>query len=209
MKLKICAKCKVEKEVNEFYLSKRDGYRSRCKLCKKEDDFIWRSNNYETDKKVKKNWRDNNKEYMITYYKDNKEKITNYNIEYYQENKEEIKKRVGLNRNEYMKKHYKKYPHIHIHRGLLSRYYTWIGESKLDKTHILLGYTAKELKLHLESLFTDGMSWSNFGEWHVDHIKPVSKFNKMELPSVVNSLTNLQPIWAYENLKKGARYEQS
>lgn len=107
-----------------------------------------------------------------------------------------------------MKKHYRKYPHIHIHRGLLTRYYTWINESKLDRTHKLLGYTSGELKLHIESLFKDGMMWDNFGEWHVDHIKPVSKFDKSELPSVVNALSNLQPLWAGENLRKGVRYEQ-
>ncbi len=207
MKLKICAKCKVEKELGEFHLSKRDGYRSRCKLCKKEDDKIWRKNNTDIDKKIKKEWRENNKEYMTLYYRENKDSIINYNKDYYEENKEEIKKRVGLNRNEYMKTHYKKYPHIHIHRNILSRYYIWIGESKLEKTNLLLGYKAIDLKLHLESLFIDGMSWSNFGEWHVDHIKPVSKFDKTELPSVVNSLDNLQPLWANENLKKGARYE--
>lgn len=207
MNTKICNKCKLEKTVDNFHLSTRDGYRSRCKPCKKEDDKIWRINNKEIDLKVKKNWRDNNKEYMSDYYINNKENIDRYMKNYYENNKESIKERIYSNKNEYMKIHYKKYPHIHIHRGLLARYYKWIGVSKLDKTHRLLGYTSGELKFHIESLFLDGMSWDNFGKWHVDHIKPVSKFNKSELPSIVNSLDNLQPLWANENLKKGAKYE--
>lgn len=52
------------------------------------------------------------------------------------------------------------------------------------------------------SKFKDGMSWDNYGEWHIDHIKPVSKFEKNEKQSVVNSLDNLQPLWKDENLKK-------
>ena len=70
-----------------------------------------------------------------------------------------------------------------------------------------MGYTSNELKIHLESLFKDGMSWENYGKWHVDHIRPIVSFDKNELPSIVNSLSNLQPLWAYENLLKGSKYE--
>lgn len=50
------------------------------------------------------------------------------------------------------------------------------------------------------------MSWENWGEWHIDHIKPVSKFEKNDLPSVVNSLSNLQPLWAKDNLSKSSKF---
>jgi hypothetical protein len=46
------------------------------------------------------------------------------------------------------------------------------------------------------------MSWDNWGEWHIDHIIPVSKFEKETPPSIVNSLSNLQPLWAIDNYKK-------
>jgi len=49
------------------------------------------------------------------------------------------------------------------------------------------------------------MSWENRGEWHIDHIKPVSSFDKSEKMSVVNSLDNLQPLWAKDNLSKGSK----
>jgi len=66
-----------------------------------------------------------------------------------------------------------------------------------------LGYSAIKLKESIESKFMTGMTWENWGEWHIDHIKPVSSFNKNEKVSTVNSLDNLQPLWAIDNLKKG------
>lgn len=71
-----------------------------------------------------------------------------------------------------------------------------------------LGYTLKEFKDHFESLFLEGMNWDNHGEWHIDHIIPVSKFpvDKIER---VNDLSNLQPLWGIDNLKKGDRVSES
>lgn len=77
-----------------------------------------------------------------------------------------------------------------------------LGTSKEGKTNELLGYSALELKEHIEKQFTDGMSWDNWGKWYIDHVKPVSKFDKSEKISIINSLDNLQPLWATENLTK-------
>lgn len=69
------------------------------------------------------------------------------------------------------------------------------------------GYLSGDLKSHIESLFLDGMSWDNHGEWHVDHIKPVSKFIDLGIydPAKINALSNLQPLWARDNWAKAAR----
>ena len=80
-----------------------------------------------------------------------------------------------------------------------------MGKPKENNTIDLLGYSAIELKEHIESIFTEGMSWDNHGEWHIDHIIPVSSFDKSEKMSVVNSLDNLQPLWAKDNLSKGSK----
>ena len=77
------------------------------------------------------------------------------------------------------------------------------------KTFDLLGYTPKELFERLEKLFLPGMTWENFGEWHIDHIVPLSAHN-YETPDDIDfkrawALTNLQPLWAKENLSKGSR----
>lgn len=52
-----------------------------------------------------------------------------------------------------------------------------VGKKKEDKTIELLGYSAIELKEYIESLFVEGMSWENYGEWHIDHIRPVSSYD--------------------------------
>jgi hypothetical protein len=71
-----------------------------------------------------------------------------------------------------------------------------------------VGYTLNELKLHLQNQFKDGMSWDNMGEWHIDHIFPISAFNftKPEDPEFRQcwALDNLRPLWATDNLRKNA-----
>lgn len=93
-------------------------------------------------------------------------------------------------------------------RDMLNRVLKITGERKTTKTEIILGYSAKDLKLHIEDLFVDGMSWSNREEWHIDHIKPVSRFisDGVTDPAIINALSNLQPLWALDNLKKGNKY---
>lgn len=75
----------------------------------------------------------------------------------------------------------------------------------------LVGYTLKELLSHLESQFADGMTWSNYGEWHIDHIRPKASFDFTgdadEQFLECWALSNLQPLWAEDNIKKGAMYE--
>ena len=66
----------------------------------------------------------------------------------------------------------------------------------------LLGYSALELKTHIELLFLEGMTWENYGDWHIDHIRMVSTFDKETPISIVNSLDNLRPLWAEDNCSK-------
>lgn len=77
-------------------------------------------------------------------------------------------------------------------------------------TFAFLPYTPRELKEHLESKFKRGMSWGNYGEWHIDHIKPQRLFEIKELGDEQFlecwALENLQPLWASENCSKGGKY---
>jgi hypothetical protein len=72
-----------------------------------------------------------------------------------------------------------------------------------------LGCSLEELKTHLESLFKPNMNWDNYGKygWHIDHVKPLSNFDLTDENQlkIVCRYTNLQPLWAEENLKKGNR----
>ena len=93
-----------------------------------------------------------------------------------------------------------------IHDALKER-----GIRKSEKTFTLLGYSADDLKTHLETQFADGMSWDNMSEWHIDHIRPVASFNfdSTEHPDFKKcwALNNLQPLWAEENLVKAGKVE--
>ena len=70
-----------------------------------------------------------------------------------------------------------------------------------------LGCTSLELKQHLELKFTEGMNWDNYGRWHVDHIKPISLATTEQEAIQLSHYTNLQPLWAEDNLKKSNKYE--
>lgn len=81
-----------------------------------------------------------------------------------------------------------------------------VGQKKRSRTVDSIGYTHKQLKDHIESLFEKEMTWENYGDWHIDHIKPISMFiaEGVTDPSIINALTNLQPLWAVDNMKKVA-----
>lgn len=85
------------------------------------------------------------------------------------------------------------------------------GAVKAASTVELLGCSTETLRLHLESQFTDGMSWENYGKtgWHIDHIKPCAFFDLTidEQQRECFHYTNLQPLWAEDNLKKSDNYE--
>jgi len=67
------------------------------------------------------------------------------------------------------------------------------------------GCTYAELALHIERQFTDGMTWDNMGKWHIDHIVPLSYLIENRMESRANHYTNLRPLWAKDNLSKGAK----
>lgn len=86
-----------------------------------------------------------------------------------------------------------------------------IGNLKSSRTFDILGYTVDELMAHLEHQFQPGMTWENYGEWHIDHIIPLSAHN-YETPDDIDfkrawALSNLQPLWAEDNIKKGPRFD--
>lgn len=69
----------------------------------------------------------------------------------------------------------------------------------------MLGCDWSHLKTHLESKFTDGMSWENRSMWHIDHIIPLASAKSIEEVVKLCHYTNLQPLWAEENLSKGTK----
>ena len=80
--------------------------------------------------------------------------------------------------------------------------------NKNNTTNELLGCSISFLKTYMSEKFKDGMTWDNHGEWHIDHIKPCASFHLLddEEQKKCFHYTNLQPLWASENLSKGCRY---
>jgi hypothetical protein len=224
---KICSRCLIEKDVCDFHKHNRekDGRYHQCKKCRK----IKSKNDYHKNKQNDKLiitgktcpscliQKDINLFHKQIGSKDGyrsmcKEcRVKEFQVHYRQSPDKYIQKEKKWrtnNRkkyNNYHKLRYIKYPHIYAWRGLLSSVIRRFGGKKESTTYEILGYSAEQLKEHLKTLFEDGMSWENWGEWHIDHIIPVSKFEKDTDPKIVNSLSNLQPLWASDNIKKSNR----
>ena len=132
---------------------------------------------------------------------------------------EEGKKRLAADNKRYRKKHRKKLtqkflnrrrtdPNFKILTLLRSRIGKALkGHNKYSATVELLGCTIEELWTHLENKFTEGMTRENHGEWHVDHVIPCANFDLTdpEQQKKCFHYTNLQPLWALDNLKKSNR----
>jgi hypothetical protein len=142
-----------------------------------------------------------------------KTKVREQQRNYYDNNKDLFSKNAKVwselnrdKRNKISQRHYQKYKTLMICRRLIKRTLKYLGTEKELTTIELLGYSPSQLKETIESKFIDGMSWNNYGEWHIDHIKPISSFDKTENPKIINSLDNLQPLWAFDNLSKGNKF---
>lgn len=83
------------------------------------------------------------------------------------------------------------------------------GYSKTSKTAQILGCDWEKAKAHIENKFTDGMSWDNYGEWEIDHIKPLALGKSEAALLKLNHYTNLQPLWKSDNRRKWCKTENN
>ena len=124
------------------------------------------------------------------------------------------KNRYKLTQNQliYEKNRKKTDPAFKISKTLRSRLGNAIrnqSAKKSNRTLELTGCTVSYLMGYLEAKFTEGMTWENHGEWHIDHIKPCCKFNLLDVDEQKKCFhyTNLQPLWGKDNLIKGGKFE--
>lgn len=87
-------------------------------------------------------------------------------------------------------------------RARIGKFVKKMGIYSREKSTKIIGCSWEELKNHLESKFKDGMTWQNRVEWHIDHIIPLSSAKTKEKVLELFHYTNLQPLWAHENMKK-------
>ena len=210
MNHKICSKCLDKKHIDDFHKDKRksDGRKSQCKSCKKKQDTEYRLSNKELVAERKKKYYNNNKKHIKekfkNYYLENQERIKGMSSKYAKENRKKINKWF---RN-YNKKRLSEDVTYRLAKNLRSRINNIIrGRLKSGSALRDLGCSVEFLIKHLESQFEPGMSWDNYGQWHIDHIKPLASFNLEIREEFLEAChyTNLQPLWAEDNLKKGAR----
>lgn len=209
--MKACSKCGIEKDLSLFNKMAKsiDGYRPDCKDCRSIETKMYRAKN-----------KDKISVYLKRYSLEFKDKIKDYHKEWRGENKDKLReyqkhlyaKNLHINRekrNSYIKQKRDNDPLFKLRQNVRSRVKMFIRTSQIStsqNTNKLLGCNYETLKRHLESKFVDGMNWDNYGEWHIDHIKPLFLAkNEAELISLCN-YKNLQPLWAKDNLIKGKIY---
>jgi hypothetical protein len=216
METKICSQCHKEKPINEFSKKYKTStgeqrYQSKCKDCVNKEMPSYREKNIQDRIEYDKEYYTKNKEHILNnkklYHKENKENILIKKKEY--RNKPETKsnqKEYRLNNrkhlNELQDKYRKNNPHVIAWRSILYRVIKQFNTIKEQHTIVILGYSANDLKIHIESLFEVGMSWNNHGDWEIDHVIPVSSFSEDTPLNIVNALSNLQPLWKDENREK-------
>jgi hypothetical protein len=146
-----------------------------------------------------------------------KEQIRKAQLRYYQKHKDKIKARCRKYRmnnrekvNKYQKNRYKTDINFKL-SGCLTRRINKLlkGINKSKSTLKLLGCTIEHLWIHLEKQFQPGMTKENYGLYHIDHIRPCASFDLTipEEQAKCFHYTNLQPLWAKDNLSKGAKYD--
>ena len=135
-----------------------------------------------------------------------------YNRDYAKKCGDEVKQKISNNRNVYRQNRQKVDIDYKLRRTLPARIKQAIKNAKTekcDKSVKLLGCSINQVRKHLEAQFLQGMTWDNHGDWHIDHIKPCVAFDLTDPDQQRECFhyTNLQPLWAEDNLQKAGRYE--
>ena len=202
---------------------------------KKLYDKEYKLKNKEKFKEYKKEYYTKNKEYILNknadyhskmsdnqkinkldktkdWQNNNREKVNKYNLEYYYKNKETVLPR----QKQYIANKYKtdiNYKLRTILSTIISKQIKKANIKKSKSSLKIVGLPSwNDFKNYIESQFTEGMSWNNYGiganndTWHIDHIKPISSgINEDEIYSL-NHYTNLRPMWCSDNIRKSNKF---
>ena len=224
---KICNKCNVDKDIEDFYK-----HRNTCKKCCYENMKKYKDK--ETYKEYQKNYHseykdtDKRKSYKKEYYINNKEKIKKYNEEnedikkeyrkeYYLKNKIRLNQRMTIYMKEYDRNRKLNDPEYKLRkyiRSLFGMAFKLKGIKKNTKTEHILGCTIQEFKTYIENKFENWMTWEkhsiytgNYNEtWQLDHIEPISNAKTEEDIIRLNHYTNFQPLCSKKNIEKSNKF---
>jgi hypothetical protein len=196
---KLCSKCNEEFPLSIEFFQKhsktKSGFGSYCKSCQKKYRREYFEQNREKSRQQVKNHYHNNIDQKRQWYRD-----------WYKKNQKKVQAgQTILRRNK--RRNNLQYRLACNLRNRLNKALKNITKS--ESTKKLLGCTMEELKTHLQNQFSTGMSWDNYGKWHIDHIRPCASFDLSD-PEQVNQCfhySNLQPLWAIDNFKKSDSWD--
>ena len=189
---KVCCKCKIEKSIAEYCvgLSNNDGLQKRCKECDSSTHKVYHQDNLEVRRAViRQRYHTSQKENQKQYRLAHKAELTVYYREYRQE-------RIKTDLN------YK------LSRYLRTRLYNAVKGGYRGSSAVRdLGCSLDFFTKYIAQKFTIGMSWDNYGEWHLDHIVPLASFDLSDREQCLLAChySNMQPLWATDNLVKGPK----
>ena len=201
-----------------------DEYRKKNREKVNQSAKNWRNNNPENYKKTIQKYLEKNPNMTATertkiyrqdinyrekenkrrkdHYKNNIETEREKSKKYYHENK----KLLRTNNNEWKKNKRKTDGFYRMKLNLRHRLRDYLfGESKSRRTKDIVGLDKMKFKSYVENKFLGGMTWDNYGKWHLDHIKPLCQAKDNDEALLLNHYTNLQPLWAEDNLKKNRK----
>lgn len=205
--IKCCTKCGEAKPLSEYgrNSAKKDGLKNWCKDCACQYSKIYHQKNRDRILPRLKEYAEKNRDYFRVYYKRNSERYAQHSAGWRKKNPEKYKQSCRLTHLRKMENPQKRIE-ASVRAGVQK---TIRKERKGARTFKILGYSVEELMAHLERQFLRGMTWGNYGQWHVDHIVPLASFNYSspddEDFKAAWALTNLRPLWKVENISKGAK----
>lgn len=204
--VKICKRCSEEKPTSEFPKDskKQNGLSLRCKCCRNLMNKIWRDSNTDTFKAMRAKYYRNHASKLLaqkrTYHVANTHKKAAYDVAYRDRNRRKIADyKANWDKADRAK------AESRLKRNLRRRIVHALRDRvKSDSTMGLVGCTIDVLKEHIERQFCNGMKWENYGQWHVDHIKPCYSFD-LSIDGQQRECfhyLNLRPLWAVDNLTR-------
>lgn len=197
--MKHCCKCKTEDQSKKYFVicQTKSSTCYRCEDCEHaKRRATWKKNKHkhlEHNRLNNKAWYEKNRDLKKFKNKqwrlDNPEAVRTYHREY-----ERVKRQDPIYR---------------LNQAVSSALRRAISDKGGRKWQTVLGYSTADLKAHLEKQFKGGISWDNYGDWHIDHIRPISSFDftKRGDFKMCWALSNLQPLWAKDNISKGAKLQ--
>lgn len=207
---KLCKKCQTIKHIDDFGISvrRKDGHNSLCKKCIVEKSALMRLKNPNKEKERRAKWseerRAHDRKIKRDYAVKNKQHLLSKSRECRLKNRHKRREQERLKKlNDPL------YAFFCRVRNLLYSTFKNKGLRKNTKTEQLLGISIAEFKDYIEAKFEPGMNFSNHSRdgWHIDHILPGSLGKTKEDIIKLCHYTNLQPLWAEENLAKSDKLD--